>query len=144
MLTITNSAAEMLKNLIKENGADGLQAFMAQSCCSASPAFQMVRFEEGDQPEIINEIPVLMDDDVKGEIDQAIIDVADGELAVFLPAAGGCGCGGHHHHDHEEGGCCGGHHHDHEEGGCCGGHHHDDEEGSCCGTHGHDGGCCHE
>ena len=144
MLTITEPAVAELKKIMAENGADGLQAVLAQTCCSVSPVFQMVRFDEGDEPVEISGIKILMDDDTKAVVDEAIIDVQDGELMVFMPAQGGGCCGGHGGHDHD-GGCCGGHgDHDHD-GGCCGGHGDHDHDGGCCGGHGdhdHDGGCC--
>ncbi len=145
MLTITTPAAELLKQIMKENGADGLIASLQQTCCSAAPVFQMVRFEEGDEPVEVNGISVLIEDEAKPYCEEAIIDLDDGELMVFMPSHGGCGC--HHDHDHE-GGCCHGegHHHDHE-GGCCHGEgHHHDHEGGCCHGEGHDHdheGCCH-
>lgn len=143
MLTITEPAVAELKKIMAENGADGLQAVLAQTCCSVSPVFQMVRFDEGDEPVEISGIKILMDDDTKAVVDEAIIDVQDGELMVFMPAQGGGCCGGHGDHDHD-GGCCSGHgDHDHD-GGCCGGHGDHGHDGGCCGGHGdHEGGCCH-
>ena len=141
MLTITDAAANVLKPMLEENHADGLMATLHQTCCSAAPVFQMVRYEEGDKPVEINGIKVLMDEDTAKYCDDAFVDLQNGELMVFAPAeGGGCGCGGHHDH---EGGCCHGDDHDHE-GGCCYGDDHDHEGGCCHGDdHDHEGGCCH-
>lgn len=100
-MKITPAAQEALKQVFQENGADGLQAFFQQSCHGVMPVFQMVRFEEGDSPEDIDGIAVLMDEEAKPYLEEIIIDVKDDELVLF--GVQGCsGCG-----DHEEDGCCG-------------------------------------
>lgn len=125
-MKITEPALAELKKLLSDNGADGLEVVLQQTCCGVSPAFQMVRFDENDTPDDIEGVKILASDpQAKEAVADVIIDLQDGELVVFNPV---CGCGGHDH-DHE--GCCGGHDHNHE-GGCCSGHDHD-----------HEGGCCH-
>ena len=148
-MKITEPALTELNNILIANGAEGLEVVLQQSCCGIVPAFQLVRFEEGDEPTDVQGIRILMDDDAKQVVENVIIDLQDGELIVLNQRGGGC-CGHHgHHHDGEEHECCGhGHHHDGEEHECCGhGHHHDGEEHECCG-HGHhhdgeEGHCCH-
>lgn len=114
-MKITDPAKKELAKLLNDNQADGLMVVLQESCCGTSPVFQMVRFEEGDQPEEIADIKVLMDQPAKEAVEDVVIDLKDGELVVFNPV---CGCGGG----------CGDHEDDHE---CCGGH---DEGQGCCGN----------
>lgn len=120
-MKITDSARDALKNLLAENGADGLLVGIHETCCGKSPVFQLAAFDENDTPESFNEINLVIPDEARDALDDLIIDEVNGELVVMSTAvdAGGC-CGGHGHHHGEEGGCCGGH--GHGEGSCCGGH----------------------
>ena len=104
-MKITLPAQEALKQLFQENEADGLQAFFHQSCHGVMPVFQMVRFEEGDHPENIDGIAVLVDEEGHSILEDIVIDLKDGELVLYgVSGCGGCDCDDH---DHEEGGCCG-------------------------------------
>jgi len=118
-MKITEPALAELKKLLSDNGADGLEVVLQQTCCGVSPAFQMVRFDENDKPEDVDGVMILADDPrAKESVKDVIIDLQNGELVVFNPV---CGCGGHDHGDDHE--CCGGHGHDHgDDHECCGGH----------------------
>lgn len=131
-MKISDNAREALKALIEENGADGLRAGIQETCCGKNPVIALDTFEEGEEPELFNEVPMVILPEAKGIMDQLEIDLVNGEL-VILSTVQGCGCGGHHHEEGHE--CCGGHHHEegHE---CCGGHHHEDGH-ECCGGHHH-------
>ncbi len=106
-MKITLPAQEVLKQLFQENEADGLQTFFQQSCHGVMPVFQMVRFEEGDHPENIDGIAVLIDEEAHSLVEDIVIDLKEGELVLYgVHGCGDCGCEGHDH-SHEEGGCCG-------------------------------------
>lgn len=106
-MKITLPAQEALKQLFQENEADGLQVFFQQSCHGVMPVFQMVRFEEGDHPEDIDGIAVLVDEKAQKALEDIVIDLKDGELVLYgVGGCGGCGCDDHDQ-THEEGSCCG-------------------------------------
>lgn len=123
-MKITPQAQKVLHEVIEQNGADGLLATIAQSCCGSSPVFQLARFEEGDQPEVIDGVSIVFDPAARDAVEDVIIDLEGNDLVVLNPVCS-CsqGCEGHDHDDHD---CC----HDH----------HEEHEGGCC----HGGGCCHE
>ena len=135
-MKITEPALVELNNILSANGAEGLEVILQEGCCGVMPTFQLVRFDEGDQPEDIQGVKILMEGDAKDVVENVIIDLQDGELIV-LSQRGGC-CGHGHHHEHGDHECCGhGHHHEDGDHECCGhGHHHEDGDHECCG-HGH-------
>ena len=117
-MKITEFAQSELNRILNENEAQGLEVVTQEGCCGGKhPVFSMVNFESCDAPETIDGIQVLMTDEVKALLEDAIIDFGDDGLMVFNKAQDGC----------------------------CGGHHSDDEDHGCCGGHGHEGGCgCHQ
>ena len=144
-MKITEPALVELNNILSANGAEGLEVILQEGCCGVMPTFQLVRFDEGDQPEDVQGVKILMEGDAKDVVENVIIDLQDGELIVLSQRGGCCGhghheggCGHGHHHEDGEHECCGhGHHHEDGDHECCGhGHHHEDGEHECCG-HGH-------
>lgn len=106
-MKITPIAQKVLKQIFEENQADGLEASLQQSCHGLMPVLQVVRFEEGDQPETIDGIAVLMDENTQSSLENLTIDLQDGELVLvgFSECCGheGCGCDEENHGE----GCCG-------------------------------------
>lgn len=105
-MKITPSAKEALLQVFAENQADGLEAILQESCHGLMPVLQVVRFEEGDQPEMIDGIAVLMDENTKPALENLSIDLQDGELVLF--GLQGCCCneGCNCEADDSEEGCC--------------------------------------
>ena len=124
-MKITEPALVELNNILSANGAEGLEVILQEGCCGVMPTFQLVRFDEGDQPEDVQGVKILMEGDAKDVVENVIIDLQDGELIVLSQRGGCCGHGHGHHHEDDEHECCG---HGH-------GHHHEDGEHKCCGHH---------
>lgn len=72
-MTITDEARDQLRPLIRDNHADGILAIWMNGACGRKPLFRLCVFEEGDQPETINDIPVLIPDDLKASLEDATL-----------------------------------------------------------------------
>lgn len=97
-MKITESAQKALKELLAANSADGLLVEIQETCCGKSPVFGLARFEEGDTPETVDGIQIVIPEEARNEIEGLTIDLEDGELIVTGAQACGCGegCGGCH------------------------------------------------
>lgn len=96
-MKITDEAKSALQNVMKENNLDGLRVVIQETCCGKSPVVGFDIYEKEETPEIINEIPVVIEADAKDDVENVVIDLVNGELALLntvCSCSGGCsGCG---------------------------------------------------
>ncbi|WP_317854784.1 hypothetical protein [Chakrabartyella piscis] len=93
-MKITESAKEVIMNILEANGAAALTMFTQSSCCGNSLGFEMVGVIEEEQPEMIDGVPVFMDDETKAWTGEVTIDADGGKLTLINPNSGCAGCGG--------------------------------------------------
>lgn len=95
-MKITDEAKSVLQNTMKENNLDGLRVVIQETCCGKSPVVGFDTYAQDETPEIINEIPVVIEEDAKEDIENVVIDLVNGELALLntvCSCSGGCsGC----------------------------------------------------
>lgn len=96
MIQISDEARDRLQDLMKENNADGILAIWIGACNGKRPLFRLCRFEEGDEPVTINEIPVLMDEDLADALDEATL-VLNGKSLILENVACLCNHDCPHH-----------------------------------------------
>ncbi len=89
-MKITDEAKTMLQDLLTKNGGDCLTAILQETCCGTSLMFNLAKTAEGDQPEMINDVPVLMTEEAKQRAEAVTLSVQNGELAVMDEAASDC------------------------------------------------------
>lgn len=88
-MIITNSASQLILDLLKKENKTGVRFFIKRSCCGASLDADFIDIE-GNECININQIPVLMDDDTQYYTQNIIVD-RDGDYLV-VRQNGGCGC----------------------------------------------------
>lgn len=99
-MKITDNAKQALNQIFEESGVDGLLVEIKETCCGKSPVFAIAKFDENDIVEDVDGVKIVIPDDAREDVENVVIELADGELVVMNAV---CGCG--------EGGCGGG--------GCC-------------------------
>ncbi|MFI3225830.1 MAG: hypothetical protein R3Y09_00355 [Clostridia bacterium] len=94
-MTITENAKEILLEVIKNNGVDALSMYTQASCSGNSLGFNLAQSTEDSKPEMIDGVPVFMNDETRAWTGDVIIDAQNGQLTLINPNATGCaGCAG--------------------------------------------------
>lgn len=88
-MKISDQAKEVLKTILKENNLDGLRVEIQESCCGKSPVIGLDTFGENEQPQMINDIAVIIPEDAKEAVEDLEIDVVDDQLVVL---GSSCSC----------------------------------------------------
>lgn len=92
-MDVSEKAKELLKKSMKDNDCDCLHVTTESSaCCGVSLNFTIEQMKTGDQPTVINGIPVIMNQQVLKETEALKIDVENGQL-VINEGISGCSCG---------------------------------------------------
>lgn len=89
-MKITNDAKKMLEEIFASNEGKCLKGSLQQSCCGTSLIFNLAKLEDGDDPDSINGISVLMEDSVKERAENITIAVKNGELTIQDATPSGC------------------------------------------------------
>lgn len=90
-MEITNEAKVLINRELSEQGANAIRLRTSRSCCGTSLRFELVSFTNQDQPENINGLSVLMDEETRAWTGTVTIDAADGRLTLHDSAASCCG-----------------------------------------------------
>lgn len=90
-MRISDEAQTLIKKALDSSDYDSLAVVLKDSCCGTTVDFWLGNLEEGDEPEIINGIPVMMDAQVKERTENVILTVENGELVV-RDEGPPCGC----------------------------------------------------
>ena len=89
-MKITDEAAELIREVLTEAGADGLRLRTVRSCCSTSLQVEVVTLTEQDQPEEIGGLQVLMDRETRDWTGPMTIGAAGGRLTLHDPSNACC------------------------------------------------------
>lgn len=89
-MIITDDAKEILKKALAENKCDCLQATLKQAGCGKSVSFSLSNLMNDDKAQIINGIPVLMDEEILKKVEQVTLYTEDGELLFHDDAPSSC------------------------------------------------------
>jgi len=86
-MIITDSAKEMLKNVMTENNVEGIRFyFVGQGCCGPQLGVSLDVPEEHDVIKEVNGVQVAIDQRVLSMTEDVTLDLQDGNLAfVGLP-----------------------------------------------------------
>lgn len=79
-MKITDEAKEILNQGLAANNCDCLTATLQQSCCGSSVSFSLSNLTSEDKPEMVNGIPVIMDDEILKKVELVTLYAEDGEL----------------------------------------------------------------
>lgn len=89
-MKITDDAREIIKAGLAANNCDCLEAALQQSCCGTSVSFSINKMTDDDKAEIINEIPVIMNDEIQKRVELVTIYAENGELLFQDDAPSSC------------------------------------------------------
>lgn len=81
-MKITNEAKTLITEAFASNNCDCVVVLLQQSCCSSSLNFGLGNLKEGDEPVIINDIPVLMDAEAQVRTENVTLAGEDSELVI--------------------------------------------------------------
>lgn len=90
-MKITDEANILINKALSKKGADAISLYTSRSCCGASLRFKLVTLTEQDNPEYINGVFVLMDDETRAWTSTVTIDAAEGRLTLHDSTASCCG-----------------------------------------------------
>ena len=95
-MRITETAKHLLLAILKENEFTAIKIVTEEDCCGKGLGFDLVLAdEEPTSPEMIDGVPVYMDDETCEWTGEIIIDEEDGMLVLIDPNAEhshDCGC----------------------------------------------------
>jgi len=89
-MIITDEAKEIIKIGLEANNCDCLTAALQQSCCGSSVSFSLASLTSEDKAEIVNEIPVIMDEEIIKRVELVTLYAEDGELLFKDDAPSSC------------------------------------------------------
>ncbi len=81
-MQITDAAKKIIIEALKAEQCDGLRLHTTRSCCGKSLNFELVKTGANEKPDMINGIPVLMDDDTRQWTGTVIIDAEEEKLTL--------------------------------------------------------------
>ena len=90
-MRITDEAKALIEEVMVSNNYDCLAVMLEESCRGTSFDFALGTLEEGDEPVLVNGIPVMMDAKAQEMTENVILTVEDGEL-VIRDDGSSCGC----------------------------------------------------
>ncbi len=79
-MIITDAAKPLVLEALEQNNADSLEVVVLRSCCSSSWVLGYRKLQEGDAPEFINGIPVIMDEAGRKWAEKVTLEVKSGLL----------------------------------------------------------------
>lgn len=91
MLQITDNAKEMILNVLKENGAEGIRLFEVDGCCGPQFALSLDAPQDNDHVETINGVLVAMEEHMVN-VDGLILDTEQSDNGEGLVLIGADGC----------------------------------------------------
>lgn len=92
-MQITNGAKELIAEVLKESGAEGIRLYYVDGCCGPQFALSLDAPMEGDSVQTVNGIRVAMDVQIQDH-DELTLDIEEGEegTGLVLIGAEACGC----------------------------------------------------
>lgn len=91
-MKITDEAKVLIKEALSEKEANSIRLHTSRSCCGTSLQFELVTLTDQDQPETINDLSVLMDNETRAWTGTVTISAEGGSLTLHDSAASCC-CG---------------------------------------------------
>lgn len=92
-MKITDEAKKFIQETLTEEKADAIRLHTSNSCCGKSLGFEAVNLTGQEQPDRINDVSILMDQETRAWTDTVTLDVTDGSFTVTDSAASCCGAG---------------------------------------------------
>lgn len=89
-MIITDEAKEIILQGLEANDSDCLRATLQQSCCGSSVSFSLASLTSEDKAEIINGLPVIMDEEIVKRVELVTLYAEDGELLFKDDAPSSC------------------------------------------------------
>jgi len=89
-MKITDEAKEIVMQGLTANECDCLQAILKQSGCGTKVSFSLSNLKGDDKVEIVNGIPIIMDDDTLKRVEQLTLYSENGELLFQDDAPSSC------------------------------------------------------
>lgn len=90
-MKITDKAKVLINKALSEEGTNAIRLHTSRSCCGTSLRFEPVTLTDQDQPEDINGLSVLMDEETRAWTDTVTIDAEYDGLTLHDSAASCCG-----------------------------------------------------
>lgn len=90
-MKITDGAKEILNAALQQESANGIRLHTEKSCCGTSLQFELITISTEEQPETINGLSVLMDEETRAWTGTVTIDAENGKLTLHDSAS--CCCG---------------------------------------------------
>lgn len=90
-MKITDEAKVLIDEALTEKGDNAIRLHTSRSCCGTSLRFELVTLTDQDQPETINGLSVLMDEETREWTGTVTIGAAGGRLTLHDSAASCCG-----------------------------------------------------
>jgi uncharacterized protein YbaR (Trm112 family) len=91
-MKITEEAKIILLEAIASNKADCLLVSQQTTCCGTSLAFSLANLKEGEASELIDGIPVFLEEAVRELVGKVTIQAENGQLFVHDENAAACDC----------------------------------------------------
>ena len=89
-MIITDEAKEIIKKGFEDNNCDCLTTMQKQSCCGSSVSFSLGTLTSEDKAEMVNGIPVIMDEEILKRVELVTLYAEDGELLFKDDAPSSC------------------------------------------------------
>ncbi len=89
-MIISDKAKELIMNVLTSNDADAVRISTQNGGCSKSLSFDLVKKEEGVEPELINDVPTYLDDETREWTANIIIE-SDGQRLQLINPESACG-----------------------------------------------------
>ena len=90
-MKITDDAKKLIQETLDEEKADAIRLHTSISCCGKSLQFELVKLTGQEQPEIINGLSVLMNQETRAWTNTITLGERRGRLTLTDSAASCCG-----------------------------------------------------
>lgn len=90
-MKITDGAKQLLENVLKENGAEGLRLYSVAGCCGPQFAISLDAPQESDIQKTINGIKVAIDSQI-ADTEELTLDKEDTQGGAGLVLIGASNC----------------------------------------------------
>ncbi|NCT39566.1 adhesin [Bacillus sp. EB93] len=90
-MKITDSAKQLLENVLNENGAEGIRLYSVAGCCGPQMALSLDAPQETDVIQNINGIKVAVDSQI-ASTEEFTLDKEENQDGVGLVLLGGSSC----------------------------------------------------
>jgi Fe-S cluster assembly iron-binding protein IscA len=90
-MKITDGAKKFIQETLDEEKADAIRLRTSNSCCGRSLQFELVKLTGQEQPEMINGLSILMDQETRAWTNTITLGARGNRLTLTDSAASCCG-----------------------------------------------------